>query len=135
MVEPTRIVARAHAALGAVNYKVDLQAGRHTLTVDEPAMRGGADAGPDAHEMVLSGLAACTAITLRMFAERKGWTLRAVDVDARLSRTGEHARIDRTVAVQGELTSEQKAQLLEAAEETPVTLMLKGGIEILTTLR
>ena len=135
MVEARRIIARAHATLGVVNYKVDLLAGRHPLSADEPATRGGADAGPAPYELLLSGLAACTAITLRMVAERKGWALSAVDVDARLSREGDHARIDRTLSLQGELTPEQKTRLLEVAEKTPVTLTLKNGIEITTTLR
>ena len=92
MTEARRIVAHAHATLGLENYKVDIQAGRHRLTADEPASRGGAEAGTAPYELLLSGLVACTAITLRMYAERKGWGLKAVDVEARMLRQGDAAR-------------------------------------------
>ena len=134
MTEARRIVAHAHATLGLENYKVDIQAGRHRLTADEPASRGGADAGAAPYELLLSGLVACTAITLRMYAERKGWGLKAVDVEARMLRQGDQAHIDRTLSLHGELALEQKERLLEVAEKTPVTLTLKGGIEIRTAL-
>ena len=135
MTEARRIVARVHATHGLENYKVDIEAGRHRLTADEPAARGGADAGAAPYELLLSGLAACTAITLRMYAERKGWDLKAIDVDTRLFREGEQAHIERTLSLQGELAAEQQARLLEVAEKTPVTLTLKSGIEIRTALR
>jgi putative redox protein len=135
MTEARRIVARVHATLGVDNYKVDLQAGRHRLAADEPATRGGADAGAAPYELLLSGLAACTAITLRMYAQRKGWDLKAVEVDARLFKDGDQAHIDRTLSLEGELAPDQKARLLEVCEKTPVTLTLKSGIEIRTALR
>ena len=135
MSEARLLVARAHASIGVVNYKVDLQAGRHPLTADEPPAHGGADAGPAPFELLLSGLAACTAITLRMFAERKGWDLKGVDVDVRMSREGDQAHIDRTLSLHGELAVEQRERLLEIAEKTPVTLAVKNGVAIATTLR
>ncbi|MDB5448707.1 MAG: osmotically inducible protein, partial [Phenylobacterium sp.] len=55
-------------------YRMQLDAGGHRLVADEPAANGGADAGPSPFLMVLAGLAACTGITLRMYAERHGWT-------------------------------------------------------------
>jgi putative redox protein len=135
MMEVRHPVAGVQASVGTENYKVDLQAGRHRLTADEPATRGGADAGAAPYELLLSGLAACTAITLRMVAERKGWDLRAVEVEARLFKHHEQAHIERTLLLHGELTPEQRARLLDVSERTPVTLTLKGGIEISTTLR
>lgn len=135
MTEARHIVARVHAALGLENYKIDIQAGRHRLTADEPAARGGADTGAAPYELLLSGLVACTAITLRMYAERKGWDLKAVDVEARMFREGDQAHIDRTLSLHGELAAEQKERLLQVAEKTPVTLTLKSGVEIRTALR
>ena len=125
---------RVDARLGDENYRVTLEAGRHRLTADEPASQGGGDAGAAPYELLLSGLAACTAITLRMYAQRKGWDLKAVEVAAHLFKHREEAHIERTLSLHGGLTAEQKARLLEISEKTPVTLTLKGGIEIRTSV-
>ena len=132
---PPHLIAHAHASQGATNYKVDLRAGPHELTADEPAARGGADAGPAPFELLLSGLAACTAITLRMYAQRKGWSVESVEVDARLFKRGDQTHIERTLAFVGQLDAEQKGRLLEISEKTPVTLAVKSGLEIRTSIR
>ena len=134
MSEKQTLAGRVRARLGEVDYAVDLHAGRHRLVADEPASHGGTDAGPGPFSLLLSGLAACTAITLRMYAQRKGWMLQSVDVDVRLLRQGTEAHIDRIISLHGELDAAQQARLLEISEKTPVTLTLKGGVEIRTTL-
>jgi putative redox protein len=134
MSEERTLAGRVRARLGEVDYAVDLQAGRHRLVADEPPSHGGADAGPGPFSLLLSGLAACTAITLRMYAQRKGWSLKSIDVEARLFRQGTASHIDRTISLQGELDAAQTARLLEVSEKTPVTLAVKGGTEIRTTL-
>jgi len=131
--EPT-LLGRVSARLGEVDYAVDLRAGKHRLVADEPASQGGADAGPGPFSLLLSGLAACTAITLRMYARRKGWNLASIDVDAQIFRHGSTSRIDRRISLQGDLDDAQRSRLLEMSEKTPVTLTLKGGIDIRTTL-
>ena len=75
-------VTRASGVIDGAPYATRIIAGRHTLTADEPVAAGGADAGPAPFAYLLSGLIACTAITLRMYADRKGWALRRVTVDA-----------------------------------------------------
>ena len=135
MTESKLMVAHVRASIGVENYRVALTAGHHQLTSDEPLAAGGADAGPRPHELVLSGLAACTAITLRMYAGRKQWTLRAVEVECRMTKDGDHERIDRTLTLDGDLNEEQRKRLADIAERTPVTLTLKRGIEIKTELR
>lgn len=128
-------LGRAHARIGETNYAVDIKAGRHALRADEPVALGGADAGPGPFSLVLSGLAACTAITLRMYAQRKGWPLQAVEVDARMTRAADTNHIERSISLRGELDEAQVAKLLEICEKTPVTLALKGGVGIHTSLR
>ena len=128
------LLGRASARIGEIDYAVDIQAGKHRLVADEPASHGGNNAGPGPFSLLLSGLVACTAITLRMYGQRKGWNLTAVDVAAQLFREGSASHIDRTLALHGDLDEAQTARLLEVSEKTPVTLTLKGGIEIRTTL-
>jgi len=72
---------------------------------------------------------------LRMYAGRKQWTLSAVEVECRMTKDGDHERIDRTLMLDGDLNEEQRARLADIAERTPVTLTLKRGIEIKTELR
>jgi len=127
-------MAHATATIGRDHYRTEIMAGHHPLIADEGEKLGGADAGPAPYDYVLAGLGACTAITLRMYADRKEWPLESLTVDLRLSGDGPEAfRIDRTLTVDG-LDEVQKARLADIAERTPVTLTLKGGIAIETHL-
>ena len=78
-------------------------------------------------------MGACTAITLRMYTERKQWTLDALAVDLRLYNDGNGNRIERTLTVRG-LDDQQCGKLMDIAGRTPVTLALKGGVPIHTSL-
>jgi putative redox protein len=95
---------------------------------------GGKDTGPSPFEILCSALCACTAITLRMYAERKVWPLRGVQVDAHFSGTGKEGAIARVLKFDGDLSEEQRARLADIAERTPVTLTLKNGVAITTTV-
>lgn len=122
------------AVIGATGYATDIVVGgHHRLTADEPVAGGGTDAGPAPYDLLVASLGACTAITLRMYADRKGWPLASLTVDLRIVRGSEGMRIERTLAIDG-LDADHKARLAEIAEKTPVTLTLKGGIPIHTTL-
>jgi len=127
-------MAHAKARIGLTNYAVDITAGRHPLRADEGPELGGADVGPAPYDLLCSALGACTAITLRMYAERKGWTLRAVQVDVRFERLGKESSLARTLSFDGDLNDEQRARLADIAERTPVTLTLKQGVPITTTV-
>lgn len=121
------------AHIGSTNYATQIDVGAHRLIADEPPSLGGADAGPAPYDLLLASLGACTAITLRMYAERKGWTPERIDVDLALERRDDRARILRRLTIDG-LQPEQRARMAEVAERTPVTLTLKAGIEIDTRL-
>jgi putative redox protein len=127
-------VAHATADIGTDNYTVSLLAGHHRLTSDEGAALGGRDTGPAPHEILCAALGACTAITLRMYAQRKEWPLRAVHVDVLLQIAGTQRSIARRLRLTGELDEAQRARLADIAERTPVTLTLKQGVAITTTL-
>jgi putative redox protein len=119
--------------------------GGHELMADEPATLGGADSGPSPYDLLLAGLGACTAITVRMYADRKGWPLHRATVRLRHRRI--HARdcadcetsaglldhIEREVQFDGELTEEQRARLLDIAERCPVHRTLHSEVLVSTT--
>ena len=128
-------MARATAHIGIDQYATTLHVAGRTLTADEPEANGGKDAGLAPYDFLLSSLAACTAITLRMYADHKGWPLRAVDVALHFYREGEKEIIDRIVTLDGDLSPEQRERLLQVTERTPVTKTLKQGLTIATTLR
>ena len=130
----TRLVGRAHAKLAEARYRTDIATGHHALLADEPVASGGTDAGPSPFNFLLAGLGACTAITLRMYAERKAWPLAGVTVDLEYYRDDKAFRIERVLRIEGALDAEQRARLADIAERTPVTLALKAGSTINTKL-
>lgn len=127
-------MAHGVARIGRDQYRTQIDVGGHPLVADEPQALGGANAGPAPYDLLLASLGACTAITLRMYADRKTWPLDSVDVALHFSRNEDgSAKIDRALTIVG-LDDEQKARLLDIAERTPVTLTLKGGVPIATRL-
>jgi putative redox protein len=133
--EGERLLLTAHLVGGGAAYAQRITVGHHVVTSDEPASRGGTDAGPSPTGLLLAALAACTSITLRMYADRKGWELGTVHVGLKLLHAGDAQRIERTIHVAAPLTPEQQARLLEIAEKTPVTKTLKTGLPIATSMK
>lgn len=120
---------------GKEKYIQDIIARGHHLKADEPSSAGGDDAGPSPYDFLLAGLGACTAITLRMFSEKKAWELGEIGVDLMLFKDEKHAdRIERRIRFTAQLSSEQLARLAEVCERTPVTLAIKEGAPITTQL-
>ena len=128
-------MAHAKASIGTVNYATAIATGQHKLTADEGPELGGKDAGPAPYDLLASALAACTVITLRMYAERKQWPVTAVHTDIHFKRGDDKVEsIDRVLHIEGTVDAEQKKRMAEIAERTPVTLTLKRSLEIRTTL-
>lgn len=114
---------------------------RHGLTADEPEKVGGADAGPAPFELLQASLGACTSMTLRMYADRKGWPLEHVRVHLTHERVkGDDPkdlteRFVRELELEGPLDAEQRARLVEIADRCPVHRALENPKEILTRER
>jgi putative redox protein len=134
------------AHIGASGFRVQIEAGPHAFVADEPIEAGGTDEGATPYDLVLAALGACTAMTLRMYADRKQWPLESVTVRMRHGRS--HAaddrqcenlpvrldQIERTLEITGPLTDEQRVRLAEIAERCPVHRTLDAGVRITTRL-
>ena len=134
------IVART----GSSGYRTELEIAGFNLVSDEPTSAGGTGIGPTPYEIMLAALGSCTAMTVRMYASRKQWPLESVIV--RLRDTPQHMKdcvdcatsavgprtIDRTVELNGPLSAEQRARLLQIADRCPVKQTLTRGIQIRT---
>ncbi|KAA2285605.1 OsmC family protein [Arenimonas fontis] len=115
-------------------YATQLIVGRHHTVADEPVDLGGADTGPAPDELVLQALGACTAITLRMYAERKQWPLEGVEVSLDYGhRDKESAVIERRLSLRGPLDQAQRERLLQIADACPVHRLLTGKVEVKTS--
>ncbi len=104
------------------------------LTADEPLDLGGDDEGATPVELVLAGLGSCKAITLKMYAERKGWDLTHVDVGISHQKINQQYQISVRLHLAGNLTEDQRQRLLEVADKCPVHKLLKSEAQIETIL-
>ncbi len=103
---------------------------RHRLTADEPADEGGDDAGPSPQELLAASLASCTAVTMEMYAVRKGWDVGevVVEVDYEPAQRGSPTRFTMEVQLPKELPEEQRERLLQIAAKCPVHRTLEGEV-------
>ena len=117
-------------------YKTLLSDGVHILVADEQEEYGGKNLGMTPADLLLSSLGACTAITLRMYADRKGWSLEDVRVELKLETKPVEGKavthIFRSIRLEGNLEADQRKRLFEIADKCPVHAILKGTINIVT---
>lgn len=126
-------IATAAVKSTDTHYKHLIETGTHHLVADEPEHVGGLDAGPAPYDYILAGLGACTAITLRMYAEKKGWELGELNVGLNLLKDHEgNTFIERTLHITGTLDDAQWERILDVASKTPVTKTLANGAQIST---
>ena len=118
-----KVVARR---LQGFAHEIDIEGG-HTIVVDEPADIGGTDTGPSPGRLLAASLASCTAVTMEMYAERKGWDLEGVEVEVDATYDGHTpTAYEVTVRLPPALDDEQRARLLVVASKCPVHRVLTG---------
>ncbi|MBM9591581.1 OsmC family protein [Leptospira sp. 201903075] len=116
-------------------YETKISSGKHSWIADEPASKEGTDLGPSPHELLASSLGACTSITVRMYADKKGYPLDSVEVHVTIDkRSPEDNQLTRVVILSGNLTEPERERLLSVANACPVHKLLSGKIEIETKL-
>jgi putative redox protein len=130
--------ATVQAALGQENYRTVLAARQHQLVADEPPSLQGTDLGMTPYELLLASLGACTCITVRMYAQRKGFDLASVTVDLQLVAHTVDARevlkIIRHIGLEGDLADEARQRILAIANNCPVHRLLAQGLTIESAL-
>jgi putative redox protein len=121
---------RAIARRNEESFKHDIEIGRHHVTADEPESNGGSDEGPNPQELLAASLASCTAITIEMYAQRKGWEIGdiAVDVDYEPAQRGSPTKFTMTLQLPKELPEEQRERLMQIAAKCPVHRTLEGEV-------
>lgn len=118
-----KVVARRREGFA---HEVEIDGG-HTIVIDEPPDKGGTDLGPAPSRLLAAGLAGCIAVTMEMYAERKGWDLGAVEVEVDVSYEGHRPRaFDVTLRLPAGLSEEQKQRLTVVAGKCPVHKTLAG---------
>ncbi|MGF1522207.1 MAG: OsmC family protein [Leptolyngbyaceae cyanobacterium] len=118
----------------ASRYGQNIAIRQFQLAADEPPALGGDDAGPAPFEWILAGLGSCKAITLKMYAERKGWNLESVVVDLSYENQDDQPFIQAELALEGDLDEAQRQRLREISDRCPVQRMLAASVPIQTQL-
>ena len=120
--------ATARRQNGTLTHDVEIR--DHTVVSDEPEERGGEDSGPSPQELLAASLASCTAITIEMYADRKGWNLGevVVDVNYEPAQRGSPTKFTMSVRLPKELPEDQRERLLQIVAKCPVHRTLEGEV-------
>lgn len=131
--EATRVSTANDSGHGGLQMLVSAGAAR--FVADEPVENGGLNLGPTPHDLVAAGLAACTSMTMRLYAKRKGWALGAVHVAVSHRHDPAATPADhftRRITLGGDLDDEQRARVIEIANKCPIHRLLTAGVTIET---
>ena len=111
-------------------HSIEIRGGDHVLTADEPRKQGGSDEGPSPQELLAASLASCSAVTLEMYADRKGWDIGdvAVAVSYEPAQRGSPTRFEINVKLPKELPEDQRERLMQIVTRCPVHRTLEGEV-------
>ena len=121
---------RAIARRNGGKLRQDVRIRRHELTADEPPEHGGEDEGPSPQELLAASLASCTAVTMEMYAQRKGWDVGdlQVDVNYEPAQRGSPTRFKMVVRFPKEMPEDQRERLMQIGTKCPVHRTLEGEV-------
>jgi putative redox protein len=122
------------ATIGKEHYRTELFIAGHTVIADEPQELGGTNLGPSPGQFLMLSLASCTAITLRMYADRKKWSVDKIKVEVASEKMDSKTLFRREVSFEGALDDDQRKRLLQIANACPVHKTLTNPIEVQTIL-
>lgn len=124
------------AETGLGKFQVEARMGDAALLIDEPKEIGGLGSGPNPYDLIAAAVGACTTMTVRLYANHKGWPLKRIETAVRHSRAGLQAkdRFELAITLEGDLDAAQRSRLLEIAERCPVHLTLARGSEVAARL-
>jgi putative redox protein len=122
------------AIIGQDHFRTELIASGKTVIADEPEELGGTNSGPAPGEFLMISLASCTAITLRMYANRKMWDVSKIKVEVASEKVDNKTFLKREISLEGNLDEDQRHRLLQIANACPVHKVLTNPIEISTRL-
>lgn len=122
------------AIIGQDHFRTELITSGKTVIADEPEELGGTNAGPAPGEFLLISLASCTAITLRMYADRKQWNVSKIKVEVASEKMDNKTFFKREILIEGNIGEDQRQRLLQIANSCPVHRVLTNPIEISTIL-
>lgn len=129
-----RLEKPVHGTIGTVKYQCTIEWRNGTLVADEPESLGGKDLGPDPYTLLLSSLATCKLVTLRMYIDRKGWDVPRIAVSANMYQEIKdnitHTVIDCDIVFPDPVEEEKKLRLQEIAKNCPVSKILEGDIKV-----
>lgn len=128
-------IESAQAQIGRSQYQTIVTSAKHSLIADEPESTDGTDTGMSPFSLLLASLGSCTAITLRMYINRKMWLVDEITVAMELFNVADGILIERQLGFKGDLTEVQKQRLIEIADACPVHKILIGNIMIDTRLK
>lgn len=123
------------AVIGREEYRTEVTSNEHTLVGDERTEAGGKNLGPGPGEFLMISLATCTAITLRMYANRKQWPVEKIKVQVGMEAIQKTTVFTRTIFIEGAVDDAQRARLLQIANACPIHKTLTNPIEIKTHLQ
>jgi len=128
-----------HVSIGREKYQCTITWRNGKFIADEPVKSGGLDLGPDPFTLLLSSLASCTLVTMKMYIDRKGWAIDNIEVDTNMHQVKDGTTIittiNRDIRFLSEVSEEQKKRLLQIADACPVSKILENQIDIKTFIK
>ena len=122
------------ARIGKETYRTEMQTTSHTVISDEPIALGGKNLGPSPGDLLRMSLASCTAITLRMYANRKGWDVNNIEVRVGSKKIQDKTIFTVSIGIDGSIDPSQRQRILQIGKLCPIHKILAGEIEVTVDL-